>query len=183
MQRNTLFGGIALLLAGGVIGAGAMISSSAMADEGGTPPANEVTMVNIGSDGEAVECTFSGAEADGLFPEMPADAQSIPVGDLPVQAGGGSGLIEIDPANLPEGVEMGPAVASGVVTVGVDAATGEAVEISGTALEGEVVVLSGDDARDGTPEECAAMREQAASGQPAEGSMVIGATGVVSNQP
>jgi len=183
MQRNTLFGGIALLLAGGVIGAGAMISSSAMADEGGTPPANEVTMVNIGSDGEAVECTFSGAEADGLFPELATEALPIPVGDLPAQAGGGSGVIEIDPENLPEGVEVGPAVASGVVTVGVDAATGEAVEISGTALEAEVVVLSGDDARDGTPEECAAMREQAASGQPAEGSMVIGATGVVSNQP
>ena len=65
MQRNTLFGGIALLLAGGVIGAGAMISSSAMAEEGGTPPANEVTMINVGADGEAVQCTFSGAEADG----------------------------------------------------------------------------------------------------------------------
>lgn len=184
MQRNTLFGGIALLLAGGVIGAGAMISSSAMADEGGTPPANEVTMINVGADGEAVQCTFSGAEADGLFPELPADALPVPVGDLPVLAGGsGSGLVEIDPENLPEGVEMGPAVASGVVTVGVDASTGEAIELSGTALEGEVVILSGDDARDGTPEECAAMREQAVSGQPAEGSMVIGATGIVSNQP
>ena len=112
MQRNTLFGGIALLLAGGVIGAGAMISSSAMAADGNTPPANEVTMINVGADGEAVQCTFTGAEADGLFPEMPAGELPIPVpadGNL-VPAVGGSGVVEIDPANPPEGVVIGSGV-------------------------------------------------------------------------
>ncbi|MEN9644138.1 MAG: hypothetical protein RL238_807 [Actinomycetota bacterium] len=169
MQRNTLFGGLALLMAGGVIGAGAMISSSAMADEGGTPPANEVTMINVGSDGEAVQCTFSGADAEGLFPEMPSIGMdvAIPAENVatPVEGVvGGSGVIEIEAGSLPEGVEIGEAIAVG--------------DISGSALPTDlpdgVQVLSADDARDGTPEECAAMREQAASGQPAEGSMVIG---------
>ena len=171
MQRNTLFGGLALLMAGGVIGAGAMISSSAMADEGGTPPANEVTMINVGTDGEAVQCTFSGADAEGLFPSMPSIGMegAIPAENVatPVEGGvvvGGSGVIEIEAGSLPEGVEIGEAIAVG--------------DIAGSALPTElpegVTVLSADDAREGTPEECAAMREQAASGQPAEGSMVIG---------
>jgi hypothetical protein len=179
MQRNTLFGGIALLLAGGVIGAGAMISSSAMADEGATPPANEVTMINVGADGEAVQCTFSGAEADGLFPEFPAMALPTEGVDAPVLSG--SGVIEVDPNNLPDGVEIGSVVASGAVSVQVDAATGEIVENSeALPLPDDVQVLSMDDAREGTPEECAAMRDQAVSGVPAEGGMVIGATGTIS---
>lgn len=182
MQRNTLFGGIALLLAGGVIGAGAMISSSAMADEGGTPPANEVTMINVGADGEAVQCTFSGAEADGLFPEMPLSNEAIPVSidGTPVPVAGGSGVVEIDPANPPEGVVIG----SGVVSVQVDAGSGQIVgSDEAIPVPADVQVLSMDDARDGTPEECAAMRDQMTSGVPAEGGMVIGATGIVSNQP
>ena len=172
MQRNTLFGGIALLLAGGVIGAGAMISSSAMADEGGTPPANEVTMINVGADGEAVQCTFSGAEADGLFPDMPLSNEAI---EVPIS--GDAGFIEIDPANLPEGVT----VESGVVSVSADAGGGQIIGSNeAIPVPDDVQVLSMDDARQGTPEECAAMRDQAVSGVPAEGGMVIGATGTIS---
>jgi len=175
MQRNTLFGGLALLMAGGVIGAGAMISSSAMADEGGTPPANEVTMINVGADGEAVQCTFSGADAEGLFPSMPLSNEAIPV---PVS--GDAAVVEIDPANPPEGVVIG----SGVVSVSADAGSGQIVgSEEAIPVPADVQVLSMDEAREGTPEECAAMRDQMASGVPAEGGMVIGATGVVSNQP
>lgn len=171
MQRNTLFGGIALLLAGGVIGAGAMISSSAMAEEGGTPPANEVTMINVGADGEAVQCTFSGAEADGLFPDVSLTADAI---EVPIS--GDAGFVEIDPANLPEGVT----VESGVVSVSADAGSGQIIDTNeAVPVPADVQVLSTDDAREGTPEECAAMRDQMTSGVPAEGGMVIGATGII----
>jgi hypothetical protein len=162
MQRNTLFGGLALLLAGGVIGAGAMISSSAMAAEESPPPANQLTMVNVGADGEAVQCTFEGAEVDGLFPELPAAApdQELPAGAVPV---GGSGTIE--------GVGVGFGVA-----VSPDGSEGELLDITELPVAMEVVSL--DEAREGTPEECAAMREQATSGVAVTGSMVIGSTGV-----
>ena len=68
MKRNTLFGGLALMAAGGVIGAGAMISSNAMADTAGAAPTDQLTMISIGDDGEAVQCTFEGADLDGLLP-------------------------------------------------------------------------------------------------------------------
>jgi hypothetical protein len=172
MQRNTLFGGLALMLAGGVIGAGAMISSNALADTAGAPPANQLTMINVGADGEAVKCTFEGADVQGMLPAFPS---TDPVGALPADvaiggagsivvsaAGAGDVPIEIDPNNPPEGVVVG----SGTITIDGSTPPGDLpVFTSGVVpaegLPADVKILSADDAREGTPEECAAIREGA----------------------
>lgn len=170
MQRNTLFGGLALMLAGGVIGAGAMISSNAMAATEGPPPANELTMINVGPDGEAVKCTFSGADVEGMMPALPSTAPAgVPVDGVINGSGGGvftvSGIvpgdgspIEIDPNNPPEGVVVG----SGTITIDGSMPPGALPVIaSSDAVPADAQIISADDAREGTPEECAAMREGA----------------------
>lgn len=184
MQRNTLFGGLALLAAGGLIGAGAMVSSNAMADTpAAADTANELTMINVGPDGEAVKCTFTGADAAAMMPDI--GLAPVPVGaGVPAGAATGSGVltvtagaagegapIEIDPNNPPPGVVVGSAVvgASGVV----DAQGLPTLD----SLPAGVQILSADDAREGTPEECAAMRD---TGLFVAGGAVGGATASVS---
>ncbi|MBI4935844.1 MAG: hypothetical protein HY828_18330 [Actinobacteria bacterium] len=167
MQRNTLFGGLALMAAGGLIGAGAMISSNAMADTGtDVPPANELTMINVGSDGDAVKCTFSGADVDGMLPALSSTApDGVPVGGaegIIVSAVGTGEMPEFDPNNPPEGVVVG----SGTITIDGSLPPGDLpVFTSGVVpvegLPSDVQILSADDARDGTPEECATIREDA----------------------
>lgn len=190
MKRNTLFGGLALLGAGGVIGAGAMISASAMADDAGTPRADEVTIVQVTTDGEAVQCTFAGPDVEGLLPDLlgVAPDQALPVdGEFTTS---GSGVIEVAVGDLPEGV----LVASGAVTVSAEGTVGDVGELpSLDSLDSlpidNMQVVSVDDAREGTAEECAAMRAQAQAGatgaEGAEGvtSMVIGSAGVIVNEP
>lgn len=163
MQRNTLFGGLALMLAGGVIGAGAMISSNAMAATEGPPPANELTMINVGPDGEAVKCTFSGADVEGMLPVLPATAPAgVPAGGadgiIVSASGAGDVPIEIDPSNPPEGVVVG----SGTITIDGSMPPGALPVIaSSDAVPADAQIISADDAREGTPEECAEMRDGA----------------------
>jgi hypothetical protein len=91
--------------------------------------------------------------------------------------------------DLPEGV----LVASGAATVSAEGTVGDVGELpsldSLDSLPIDMQVVSVDDAREGTAEECAAMRAQAQAGatgaEGAEGvtSMVIGSAGVIVNEP
>lgn len=183
MKRNTLFGGLALLGAGGVIGAGAMISASAMADDTGTPQADEITIVQVTTDGEAVQCTFAGADVEGLLPDL---LGVTPEQVLPVDrefTTSGSGVIEVATGDLPGGV----LVATGAVTVSAEGTVGDVGDVgdlpSLDSLLVDMQVVSVDDAREGTAEECAAMRAQAQAGATGAESMVIGSTGVIVDKP
>lgn len=169
MKRNTMFGGLALLAAGAAIGAGAMVSSNAMAATGEPAPTEQLTMVSVGPDGDAFRCTFEGADVDGLLPDLPAGAPAgVPVvGSVVV----GSGEIMPADGRLPELVLSG----SGELPEGAPV-PGEGVTVLATAVPlgsedqpvlpapagAPVQMLSVDDAREGTAEECAALHEQAA---------------------
>ena len=50
-QRNKLFAGLSLAVAGAAIGAGAIVSANAMAASGEEAPADVLTMISVSSDG------------------------------------------------------------------------------------------------------------------------------------
>lgn len=179
MKRNTLFGAAALLVAGAAIGAGSVVSRNAMASDGQAEPANALTMVNIGADGTAVQCNFTGADAESLLPSLPpgiptddaakaaakAAANGVVIGigqiapaqgDLPqIQVGGPADVVtsvvtgSIDPGVFP---------ANGVVTIEASTADGK-VTVSGVNADGTPIAAP--ETREGTAEECAAMRADA----------------------
>lgn len=175
MKRNTLFGAAALLVAGAAIGAGSVVSQNAMASDGQAEPANALTMVNIGADGTAVQCNFTGADAESLLPSLPpgiptddaakAAANGVVIGigqiapaqgDLPqIQVGGPADVVtsvvtgSIDPGVFP---------ANGVVTIEASTADGK-VTVSGVNADGTPIAAP--ETREGTAEECAAMRADA----------------------
>jgi hypothetical protein len=161
-----------------------------------------MTMISIGDDGEAVQCTFEGADLDGLLPPLPAgvpegatsggimiSSQSVPAdaaggqpaSDQPavghgviISATGDLPVLTVD--GLPEGVEG--VEAGGTITV-------NGATIAGLPADGQIgtgvptdampVLTSADDARDGTAEECAAMHDEAvemASTMPANGTVI-----------
>jgi hypothetical protein len=142
-KRNTVFGGLALVVAGAAVAGGAAVSSSAMAD-GGSPKdeLNTVHMISITDDGEAIECTFENVDLPTFI-------------DAP--AGNGGSVVAVS----------GSGTINGSLPIGEPSAVeGEAVIVTSTAtaLPGGgqgVVLLSADDARQGTPEECAAMNPMA----------------------
>ncbi len=184
MKRNTLFGAAGLLVAGAAIGAGAVVSQNAMASDGQVETANALTMINIGEDGTAVQCTFTGADAEALMPTLPpgiptddaakaeANGQMVvgvanitPVeGPLP-EIDASSGVIvgavpvgDVPAGSLPAGaVPVGAVQASGVITVGASTADGK-VTISGVGADGAPIAAP--EVREGTAEECAAMHTQ-----------------------
>lgn len=168
MQRNTIFGAAALLVAGAAIGAGSVVSQNAMADTGSPAKASEITMVNIGPDGKAVQCTFSGADAEGLLPAgVPADAHMVM----------GSAQITTVDGSLPE-LQLPP---DGQLPEGAQVVTGLAGSDTGPA--GMVINGEPADVHDGTAEECAAIHAQAvemAKHIPAGGTVISGTDGVVS---
>ncbi len=192
MQRNKVFAGLSLAVAGAAIGAGALVSSSAMADDAPAPAAGKVEVVTVGADGkEPIHCSFDDLELPTLVMTGPSDITGGPVavavgvsvdgslpagvpadggGTLTVSAGGssdapnvvisGSGTItgSVTDGSLPEG-EVGTLVVSGSATP---------VEISGGELpEGLPVMISADEAREGTAEECAAIRATFTEATPA----------------
>jgi hypothetical protein len=197
MKRNTLFGGLALLLAGGVIGAGAMVSSNAMADTSGAePPTNQLTMVKVGDAGEAIRCTFTGSDVAAMLPDLPAGvpggAQTVVTGsgvaggpNLVVSGGAvlpadGSAPV-LDSKNLPAGAQViqgSISVAGGVPGEPGSVGSGEGQILTASPTGDLPVLISDADARDGTAEECAAMRAEAvtmAATQP-DGAVAIDAT-------
>ncbi len=191
MKRNTLFGAAAMLMAGAAIGAGAVITQNAMADDGTAQPADTLTMVNIDADGNAVSCTFTGDDVAGLVPPgIPTDDVAkqaaidgqVVVGQASVIATAEGDLPAIDISNVTGG-SLPPGTGQGVVTVQADATAAGVVSIDGAVGE----------AREGTAEECQAMRDQALAdlqnlqGQVAEasGSLVVSGSGdvTVSTKP
>ncbi len=181
-----------MLMAGAAIGAGAVITQNAMADDGSSQPADTLTMVNIDADGNSIACTFTGEDVVGLVPAgIPTDndakAEAVISGSGVI---GSTGVITSASGDLPE-VSITDVAGSlplgatqGVVTVQASAnGTAGVVSIDGAVGE----------ARDGTPEECQAMRDQAMAdlqnlqGQVVEagGSLVVsGSAGVtVSTKP
>lgn len=174
MKRNTIFGAAALLVAGAAIGAGSVVSQNAMAATGEPAETSQLTMVSIGEDGTAIECTFEGSEAAGLIPEPPA---GFPIDGTTIEGNMVIGMGEILPADgtlpelqLPEGVlPTDGQVVSGAVTVAA-AVDGAEMTINGAPLE----------TREGTAEECAAMHDgaiQVATALP-DGATIIGSDGV-----
>ena len=157
MKRNTLFGGFSLLVAGAAIGAGAVASGSAMAGDG-TPPADEGTIevvtASVGADGttDAFSCSIDGvdlgvasvewAEAEMLPITANGDVQIVDAGEGVFEVSGATGVVGI--SELPDGV---PADALPVELSYIDA--------SGMNV---VNVVSVEDVREGTEEECATVR-------------------------
>jgi len=168
MKRNSLFGAAAIFVAGAAIGGGAIVSQQAMATDTPEAATDSVTIGMVSSDGDAVQCTFTGADAADLMPvDVPGVPSAVEVGDLTVaggsggpavmgptavaQSGGGSisGLGEVSDDLLP--VLDG---ASGVATIEVDAASGGIALPAGGALQ----------SREGTAEECEALRAEFVNG-------------------
>lgn len=203
MKRNTVFGAAGLLVAGAAIGAGAIVSQNAMADDGGSAIANTVTMINIDDDGTAVQCTFTGADAEGIVPagiptddaakagvimgsaQISATDGSLPVievsgGAVAVEEGVIAGLVPV--GSFPPGDLV--AQGSGVITVGASTASGE-VTISGVAPDGSPI--AGPETREGTAEECAAMHDQAvadlAQMEAVGGVVNVSTEAIVTNEP
>lgn len=169
MKRNTLFGAAGLLVAGAAIGAGAVVSQNAMASDGQMETADALTMINISDDGTALQCTFTGADIEGLVPAgIPTDdvikgQMVVGVGGI-VPADGTVPMIDVDGATIVGGSDIitgsiaeGAVPVDGVITVGAGM-SGE-LTISGTDANGDPIV--GPETREGTAEECAAMRDQA----------------------
>ena len=166
MKRNTIFGAAALLVAGAAIGAGSMVSSNAMAETGSPAATSQLKMVTFGTDGKPLECTFSGADAEGLLPAAPA---GVPADATPVKGNVVVGQAQLIPAdgNLP--VPPAGLVPTGSGTITVTAtATATATAIAGVpgdlpqlSSHDPVQIISGGDARAGTADECNALHDQA----------------------
>ncbi len=170
MKRNTLFGAAGLLVAGAAIGAGAIVSQNAMASDGQVETADALTMINISEDGTALQCTFTGADIEGLVPEgIPTDdalkgQMVMGVANI-VSAEGSLPEIDVDGGTvvgnagvIVGSIAPGALPADGVITVEASTATG-GIQISGTNADG--TPIAGPETREGTAEECAAMRAEA----------------------
>lgn len=194
MKRNSLFGAAAIFVAGAAIGGGAIVSQQAMATDTPEAATDSVTIGMVSSDGDAVQCTFTGADAADLMPiEIPAPEGGTPAIDGQTGMGSISGAAVAGDGALPEfdgtagkpveiAVPAGSESVSGVAVSGdgalpeFDATSGEGSEVvaveSGAVVAGhgalpEFDMSSGEPAeiiemqtREGTSEECAALRSE-----------------------
>lgn len=182
-KRNLYFGGFSLVIAGAAIAGGAAVSSSAMADSGTpTDELNTVQVVSVSADGEAIECTFDGidfpsflisnVEGDGVIAVSGSAtiAEGVPADQVPVLEAhalsddgatftvtmGEDGVVTDSNGNV---IEPGTQVGHGGGTISVDGA--DLVPLTPEQMEemnANMQIISADDARPGTPEECAAMQ-------------------------
>ncbi len=172
MKRNTLFGGFSLLVAGAAIGAGAVASGSAMAEDD-APVVDEGTVEVITAsadsegEGDAFACTLEGVALDDVFSvstpvdgEMVVTGSAVPVGAVEVGSGvisvGEGGVVEITEGSLPPGVELLPLDPANLPE-------GGTFTVSGAVPVGDITdfqVLDPAQVREGTEEECAGVREQ-----------------------
>lgn len=172
-QRSTIFAGLSFAVAGAAIGAGAIVSSNAMADGESPSTANSVQVVSVGPDGEgAIRCTFDDVAMPtfmGSTPAgVPAGAQTGVIavtgsfdGAVPPPSGDGPATQIVTNNGLPiDGVPIEATLVTDGSAVGGGApvlhTSGSQVQ-PGSAPPG-VVLISSDDARPGTAEECAAIR-------------------------
>ena len=173
-QRNKVFAGLSVAVAIAAIGGGAMVSASAMGSDGSSDgPTSKLVMLNMGTDGTAVQCTFEGADAAAI---LAASVPAIPTDDAAKAAANhitfNSGDATLTSMVGTDGVPGGT-VPPGASTVKVSATitgsgTGPSTVIgTGGPLppDGKALVLvSTDTARDGTAQECAAMSAAAING-------------------
>ena len=184
-KRNIYFGGFSMLVAGAAIAGGAAVSSSAMAD-GGTSAEelNTVQVVSVSSDGEAIECTFDGIDFPSFVMTAPGESEGViavsgavtiddtstvdgtlPTEELPAGAVPLDGDVftvtvgEDGAATSSDGtvLEPGTQVSQGGGTISVGVGSGPLTPEQMDELLANVQIISADDARPGTPEECAAM--------------------------
>lgn len=184
-QRNTLFGAVSLVVAGAAIGAGAIASSNAMADTGTPPPGATVHVVTLSGDGsDAISCEFddvalptlasAAVPADVLAPTgegVEGGVVSVTgsvTGSVSVSASadaggpsftvGGSGPIEVHGAAGGDSV-TGATPGAGSLLVDISGSGELPPDVIANGLPDGAVVLDAADARPGTAEECAAIRE------------------------
>jgi hypothetical protein len=164
MKRNSLLGGLSLVVAGAAIGSGALVSANAMADDGTSPPeAASTHVISMATDGgQPISCTF-----DDL--PLPSELDALPAGE---EASGAvvavSGVI-----TTPSGAGDGMPAPGEAITIGGEAVVGQGTitDLNGEPIDlttltpGEgfpdlpaLQVVSADDARQGTADECAAIR-------------------------
>jgi hypothetical protein len=184
MQRkNLFFGAGAVLVAAGAIGTGVMVSSNAMAASSSVGDhALTISMVSVGTNGDAYQCTFDAAAVPGLsIAPLPASAGGTAIlasGGAGTMSSGaievsGSGVIQVAPnGSMPPGLQPLPAGAgAGVITLTGSATADGSSSVSQIAADGTVTPVN---IRQGTTAECAAAQQ----GVPPAGAQ--GGVGVIS---
>lgn len=171
MKKNSVFAATSLLLAGAVVGAGAMISGVAMADSGRSPETAEVTVGLASTSGDVVECALAGAEAqefllsfaDGAAPsEVDYVFGRTEIGSAETMAAEEAARVEVSelapsvvgsdgPAVSGPAVAVDPTKTEGSYLLAVPAQIEAATEVDGIPGNGRV----------GTPEECKVILEAA----------------------
>ena len=183
-KRNSKLAVLAVAVAASAIGAGAVVSGNAMA---GSDPADTATdsvsvvSLGVGGEGEAIECSFDGADLNGVFGSTGAEQAAaglesavgeVAVGELSEGAVIDGEAVQVLPGSddvtgqsfsvsvsggVTEGevlpTELGDLVESGSVEAG--AISGEAEVLPAGELPEGFQVINAEDARQGTPEECA----------------------------
>jgi hypothetical protein len=172
-QRNTIFAGLSFAVAGAAIGAGAIVSSNAMADGDSSATANSVQVITIGANGEdPIQCTFDDVAMPAIISStaagVPAGGQRGVIavtgsvdGAVPPPSGDSSTTQIVASGGLPlAGTPIEATLVTGGSTDGTDVPvlhTSGSQIAPGSPPPG-LVMLSADDARPGTAEECAAIR-------------------------
>ncbi len=134
--------------------AGAFVSQHAMASSD-TPAEASVTIVASADGGEPIRCTFD----DVTLPGAAAVAASADQDGPRLAVAGGAGMQRGEDRDVVASTSA--AGAAGAVHVG-----GEATIVTGAPDGGTIRVLTPEDVREGTPEECAAMRASMPDGLP-----------------
>lgn len=145
MKRNTLVAVTGLLVAAAAVGTGALVSRDAMASGVDPTGGDEMTLGMIVVDGTtAVECTFTGEDLRGLLPTaVPAapSEEAVIIGAVPEVAETGVDLPDVLPTDALAVPADGQMITGAVPHRGYSAAPGGVADV-----------------RDGSPEECDAMR-------------------------
>jgi hypothetical protein len=189
-KRNLILGGGSFAIACAAIATGALVSSNAMAASD-APPAGTATIsiVSLSSDGgDPVMCTYDDIElpTGGVVLSATAvQATAVPPGGLPeglpegavltgpgpigmssatVDASGVATVITGTDGSVPP--EFGTQIGAGVISIsGTVTAAGSGDTAGGPGIPSlGAVMLSTDDARPGTAEECAALKPTFAEG-------------------
>jgi hypothetical protein len=175
MQRKNLcFGAAAVLVAAGAIGAGVMVSSNAMAASGEIgDQALTISLVNVGANGDAFQCTFDAASVPGIatapVPLTPAEGgvhvtgvngdPSGLVGPGPHTVVGVSGIVvSTGDGSLPPSPPPLPVdgIKTGVIAVTGTANADGTSSVSQIGADGTVTPI---EIRQGTASECAAAQK------------------------
>jgi hypothetical protein len=180
-KRNLIVGGGSLAIACAAIATGALVSSNAMAaSDAPTDGTATISVVSLSSDGsDPIMCTYDDIQLP--MGGVVLDATAMPLGGMPegavltgpgpvsvssatVDASGAATVITGTDGSVPP--ELGTQIGAGSISITATAAAGGPGEISSVpSMPGlGAVVLSTDSARQGTAEECAALKPPFAAG-------------------